>query len=206
MSELPNGAEVSPRGEMEAPHSDNASEAASSPKPDNALVTNMGALLAAAGVLVPAPENDGVAARVPDESRHTGRASRPAISQKQMAPDGKERSGTPPRLKSVPALGTSPTALQDLFLNSMRREAVDCTLYFTDGSQERGQVRAFDTFTLLFENRTAQRVQLVYKHSVARIVPARAPAALFERPPETDRSKGSNRMTDPQSNEKPRSS
>lgn len=69
----------------------------------------------------------------------------------------------------------SPTAVQDMFLNGLRRENIDVVLYFCDGSQERGVVRAFDTFTLLVENRSNGKVQLVYKHSVARIFPVRTP-------------------------------
>src|SRR5687768_9159721 len=44
---------------------------------------------------------------------------------------------------SRPPFNSSPTALQDLFLNGLRRENIDVVLYFTDGSQERGVVRAF---------------------------------------------------------------
>src|SRR5688572_28403957 len=47
----------------------------------------------------------------------------------------------------------SSTALQDMFLNGLRRENIDVVVYFCDGTQERGVVRAFDTFTLLLENR-----------------------------------------------------
>jgi host factor-I protein len=72
----------------------------------------------------------------------------------------------------------SGTALQDMFLNGLRRENIDVVVYFCDGSQERGSVRAFDTFTILLENRGSGKVQLVYKHSIARIFPTRSPSQL----------------------------
>lgn len=69
----------------------------------------------------------------------------------------------------------SPTALQDMFLNGLRRENIDAVVYFCDGSQERGAVRAFDTFTILLENRSSGKLQLIYKHAIARIFPTRCP-------------------------------
>lgn len=84
-----------------------------------------------------------------------------------------------------PAFNSSPTALQDLFLNGLRREAIDVVLYFTDGSQERGVLRAFDTFTLLVENRNSGKSQLVYKHAITRIFPVRTPSDLVDRAAKT---------------------
>ena len=78
----------------------------------------------------------------------------------------------------------SPTALQDMFLNGLRREHIDVVIYCCDGSQERGAVRAFDTFTILLENRSSGKVQLIYKHAISRIFPTRPPSHLLapERP------------------------
>lgn len=73
------------------------------------------------------------------------------------------------------------TALQDMFLNGLRRENIDVVVYFTDGTQERGVVRAFDTFTLLLENRGSGKAQLIYKHAVARIFPVRTPSLALDR-------------------------
>ena len=74
----------------------------------------------------------------------------------------------------------SSTAIQDLFLNGLRRENIDVVVYFCDGTQERGVVRAFDTFTLLLENRGSGKAQLVYKHAVARIFPVRTPSNITQ--------------------------
>jgi len=75
----------------------------------------------------------------------------------------------------------STTALQDMFLNGLRRENIDVVVYFSDGTQERGVVRAFDTFTILLENRGSSKSQLIYKHAVTRIFPVRTPAMALER-------------------------
>lgn len=118
-------------------------------------------------------------------------ASPDSVDTDKTAPDAEHngsdsgRSATaPPRPK--PAYGNSPTALQDAFLNGLRRENIDVVVYFCDGSQERGAVRAFDTFTILLENRNSGKSQLLYKHSVARIFPTRSPSNLSLGP---DRSK-----------------
>ncbi|HVF11330.1 MAG TPA: RNA chaperone Hfq [Abditibacteriaceae bacterium] len=69
-----------------------------------------------------------------------------------------------------------------MFLNGLRRENIDVVIYFGDGSQERGAVRAFDTFTILLENRQSGKAQLIYKHAVARIFPVRTPSLRPDRP------------------------
>ena len=71
--------------------------------------------------------------------------------------------------------GSSPTAMQDMFLNGLRRENIDVVIYLSDGAQERGVVRGFDTFTILLENRNSGKSQLIYKHAVIRIFPTRNP-------------------------------
>jgi RNA chaperone Hfq len=179
MSELSDGASAPPNGEARSTRPEATVEAPPAPRTDG-LVTNMGALLAAAGVLAPST-NDAALTQATDRVNAADHKTVDA-SPRRAASEGKERAA--PRIKSLPALGTSPTALQDLFLNAVRREAIECTLHFTDGSQERGYIAAFDTFTLLIENRAIRRVQMIYKHAIARIIPARAPAALFNRPDE----------------------
>ncbi|MBV9864157.1 MAG: RNA chaperone Hfq [Abitibacteriaceae bacterium] len=66
-----------------------------------------------------------------------------------------------------------------MFLNGLRRENIDVVIYFCDGSQERGAIRAFDTFTVLLENRNSGKAQLIYKHAISRIFPTRTPSQLF---------------------------
>ena len=63
--------------------------------------------------------------------------------------------------------------LQDMFLNQVRKEGVGVTVYLTNSVQLRGNVRGFDAFTILLDS-PGKPTQLVYKHAVASIVPAKA--------------------------------
>lgn len=62
--------------------------------------------------------------------------------------------------------------LQDMFLNQVRKEGIGVTIYLSGGLQLRGTVRGFDAFTVLLES-PGKPVQLVYKHAITSIVPAR---------------------------------
>ncbi len=63
--------------------------------------------------------------------------------------------------------------LQDIFLNQVRKENIGVTIYLIGGVQLRGHVRGFDAFTILLDS-IGKPTQLVYKHAVTSIVPARA--------------------------------
>ena len=62
--------------------------------------------------------------------------------------------------------------LQDTFLNQARKENIAVTIYLVNGVQLRGFVRGFDSFTVLLDS-PGKSTQLVYKHSITSIVPAR---------------------------------
>jgi host factor-I protein len=62
--------------------------------------------------------------------------------------------------------------LQDMFLNQVRKEGVGVTIYLMGGVQLRGQVRGFDAFTVMLDS-PGKPTQLVYKHAITSIVPAR---------------------------------
>jgi host factor-I protein len=63
--------------------------------------------------------------------------------------------------------------LQDVFLNQVRKENISVTIYLIGGVQLRGVVRGFDAFTILLDS-VGRPTQLVYKHAVTSIVPARS--------------------------------
>lgn len=69
-------------------------------------------------------------------------------------------------------MNKSPLNLQDMFLNQVRKENIGVTIYLIGGVQLRGHVRGFDAFTILLES-VGKPTQLVYKHAVTSIVPAR---------------------------------
>lgn len=61
-------------------------------------------------------------------------------------------------------------SLQDPFLNALRKERVPVSIYLVNGIKLQGQVEAFDQFVVLLKNSISQ---LVYKHAISTIVPAR---------------------------------
>ncbi|MBQ5778191.1 MAG: RNA chaperone Hfq [Oscillospiraceae bacterium] len=67
---------------------------------------------------------------------------------------------------------TKTAGLQDLFLNKARSENVAVTVFLTNGFQLKGTVRGFDCFTVVILSEGRQ--QLIYKHAISTIVPARA--------------------------------
>jgi len=60
--------------------------------------------------------------------------------------------------------------LQDPFLNALRKERVPVSIYLVNGIKLQGQVESFDQFVVLLKNSVSQ---LVYKHAISTIVPAR---------------------------------
>ena len=59
--------------------------------------------------------------------------------------------------------------LQDLFLNQVRKERTQVSIYLTNGFQHKGIVKGFDNFVIMIENDGKQN--LIYKHSIATISP-----------------------------------
>lgn len=68
--------------------------------------------------------------------------------------------------------------LQDLFLNQVRKENIMVTIYLTGGVQLKGMVRGFDAFTILLDSQ-GKPLQLVYKHAIASVVPARPVGNIY---------------------------
>ncbi len=62
--------------------------------------------------------------------------------------------------------------IQDNFLNQLRKESIPVTVYLTNGFQIRGQIRAFDNFTIIIDSEGRQ--QMVYKHAISTFTPQRA--------------------------------
>lgn len=60
--------------------------------------------------------------------------------------------------------------LQDPFLNALRKERVPVSIYLVNGIKLQGQIDSFDQFVVLLKNAVNQ---MVYKHAISTIVPAR---------------------------------
>lgn len=61
-------------------------------------------------------------------------------------------------------------SLQDPFLNQLRKERVPVSIYLVNGIKLQGQIDSFDQFVVLLKNAVNQ---MVYKHAISTIVPAR---------------------------------
>ncbi len=61
-------------------------------------------------------------------------------------------------------------SLQEPFLNALRKERVPVSIYLVNGIKLQGQVESFDQFVVLLKNSVSQ---MVYKHAISTIVPAR---------------------------------
>lgn len=61
--------------------------------------------------------------------------------------------------------------LQDPFLNALRKEHVPVSIYLVNGIKLQGQVESFDQYVVLLRNTSV--TQMVYKHAISTIVPAR---------------------------------
>lgn len=62
-------------------------------------------------------------------------------------------------------------SLQEPFLNTLRKERVPVSVFLVNGIKLQGQIESFDQFVILLRNTVSQ---MVYKHAVSTIVPARA--------------------------------
>jgi len=61
-------------------------------------------------------------------------------------------------------------SLQDPYLNALRRERVPVSIFLVNGIKLQGQIESFDQFVVLLKNTVSQ---MVYKHAISTVVPAR---------------------------------
>ena len=61
-------------------------------------------------------------------------------------------------------------SLQDPFLNQLRKDRVPVSIFLVSGIKLQGQIESFDQFVILLKNSVSQ---MVYKHAVSTVVPAR---------------------------------
>ena len=70
-------------------------------------------------------------------------------------------------------------ALQDPFLNILRKERIPVSIYLVNGIKLQGQVESFDPFVVLLRNTVSQ---MIYKHAISTIVPSRAVRIPYDTP------------------------
>ncbi len=61
-------------------------------------------------------------------------------------------------------------SLQEPFLNALRKERIPVSIYLVNGIKLQGQIESFDQFVVLLKNTVSQ---MVYKHAISTVVPAR---------------------------------
>jgi host factor-I protein len=69
------------------------------------------------------------------------------------------------------AMSNKGQLLQDPFLNLLRKEHVPVSIYLVNGIKLQGQIDSFDQYVVLLRNTVTQ---MVYKHAISTVVPARA--------------------------------
>ena len=77
--------------------------------------------------------------------------------------------------------------LQEIFLNAVRKSEDSVTMFLINGVMLQGQIAGFDLFCMLLQREGM--AQLVYKHAVSTIQPAR-PLNLAEEPEDTEETDG----------------
>ena len=60
--------------------------------------------------------------------------------------------------------------LQDPYLNALRREKTPVSIFLVNGIKLQGQIESFDQFVILLKNTVSQ---MVYKHGISTVVPAK---------------------------------
>lgn len=61
-------------------------------------------------------------------------------------------------------------SLQEPYLNALRKERVQVSVYLVNGIKLQGYVESFDQFVILLRNSVSQ---MIYKHAISTVVPAR---------------------------------
>ncbi len=67
--------------------------------------------------------------------------------------------------------------IQDLYLNSLKKEKVPVLIYLVNGTRLKGVITGFDNFVILLKQ---SNQQLIYKHAVSTISPEKEFNFKFE--------------------------
>lgn len=62
--------------------------------------------------------------------------------------------------------------MQDVFLNTLRKDKVFVTVFLMNGFQLKGLIKSYDNYTVLLE--TEGKQQLIYKHAISTYVPSKS--------------------------------
>jgi host factor-I protein len=62
--------------------------------------------------------------------------------------------------------------IQDTFLNTVRKDKSQVTVYLVSGVKLAGRIRSFDKYSVLLENNNQE--QLIFKHAISTVVGSRS--------------------------------
>ena len=62
--------------------------------------------------------------------------------------------------------------VQDSFLNTLRRDRINVTIYLMGGVKLTGKIKSFDKFSLVLESGNLE--QLIFKHAISTVVTMKA--------------------------------
>lgn len=71
--------------------------------------------------------------------------------------------------------------LQDLFLNTLRKEHTPVSIFLVNGIKLVGRIESFDQYMVLLRGHD-QAVQAIFKHAISTISPARQVTVTSARP------------------------
>ncbi len=78
-------------------------------------------------------------------------------------------------------------ALQDPYLNTLRKERVPVSIFLVNGIKLQGQIESFDQFVVLLKNSVSQ---MIYKHAISTVVPSRPVKFTFEHAEDSEKTPG----------------
>jgi host factor-I protein len=78
-------------------------------------------------------------------------------------------------------------ALQDPYLNTLRKEHVPVSIFLVNGIKLQGQIESFDQFVVLLKNSVSQ---MIYKHAISTVVPSRPVKFAFEHSDDSEKQPG----------------
>ncbi len=70
-----------------------------------------------------------------------------------------------------------PDNLQDKFLNKLRKDKIQVSIFLVNGIKLDGIIEAFDPYTILLKSKVTQSI---YKHAISTIVPSQVVKLEFD--------------------------
>jgi host factor-I protein len=105
------------------------------------------------------------------DARHNLVGVQPEIEYSEYPPADRISTWDHRHNNGVNTMSTKGQLLQDPFLNQLRKEHVQVSIYLVNGIKLQGQIESFDQYVVLLKNTVTQ---MVYKHAISTVVPARA--------------------------------